>query len=369
MKYSFLEFVRAAVDETCQPPDLKDVDWEELFNFSKQQAIVGVMFDLVQRLGGKEAGVPRQLLLKWYAQVEKIQKRNESVDKCAVQLIQQLGQKGFRCCMLKGQGNALMYPCPSKRISGDIDLLLIPENLSGHPKDEAARRKVIMAFVRKAFPKTPMRFQHVEFPVIKGLSVELHFVPCTMNNPIYHRRMQQWFGERVDLQCQNKVELPGGVGSVPVPTVEFNVVYQLSHLMHHFFDEGIGLRQMMDYYYLLLKVQKDGRCQLDNLGSTLKYLNLYRFAGAVMYVMQEAFGMSEELLLVPVDERRGKTLMKEILHGGNFGQYSGLNDHGVGAKYFLKHWRNLHFVWEYPAEALCEPVYRTWHFFWRLANK
>lgn len=364
------ELVRYAVDEKCALPDLSDVDWEEFSTFSKQQAITGVMFDLVQRLGGKEVGVPRQLLLNWYMQVEKIQKRNELVDKCAVKLTQQLEQKGFRSCLLKGQGNAVMYPRPSARVPGDIDLIVIPDNLSGRPKDEAARRNAIMAFVKKVHPQAELRYQHVDLPIIKGVPVELHFIPCIVNNPLYHRRMQKWFGERMDDQCQNKVELPNGVGSVPAPTIEFNVVYQLAHMMHHFFDEGIGLRQMMDYYYLLKSAEKESRIiELKNISSTLHYLNLYHFAGAVMYVMREAFGMSEDKMIVPVDERRGKTLMQEILRGGNFGQHSGLTKHGTATKYLLKNWRSLRLVMEYPGEALAEPLFRTWHFFWRAKNK
>lgn len=101
---------------------------------------------------------------------------------------------------------------------------------------------------------------------------------------------------------------------------------------------------------------------------TLKYLNLYKFAGAVMYIMKEVLGLDEKYLIVPIDERRGKTLLKEILKGGNFGHYSNLDQNNAAKKYFQKTWRNMHLVREYPAEALCEPIFRTWHFFWRMMN-
>ena len=76
--------------------------------------------------------------------------------------------------------------------------------------------------------------------------VLLHFMPASMNNPLYNKRLQRWFEERKAEQMQHCVQLPQGIGSIPVPTLEFNVVFQLTHMMHHFFDEGIGLRQMMD---------------------------------------------------------------------------------------------------------------------------
>ena len=105
----------------------------------------------------------------------------------------------------------------------------------------------------------------------------------------------------------------------------------------------------------------------------LKYLGLGKFAGAVMYVLHEVLGLSEEKMIAPMDEKRGKLLLAEILNGGNFGQhftkYGHFTKQGMAKKYFLKIWRNMHFVRYYPAEALSEPIFRTWHFFWRIKNK
>ena len=105
----------------------------------------------------------------------------------------------------------------------------------------------------------------------------------------------------------------------------------------------------------------------------LKYLGLWKFAGAVMYVMKEVLGLSEDKMIVPMDEKRGKLLLAEILNGGNFGRhftkYGHFTQQGMAKKYFLKIWRNMHFVRYYPVEALSEPIFRTWHFFWRVKNK
>ena len=112
---------------------------------------------------------------------------------------------------------------------------------------------------------------------------------------------------------------------------------------------------------------------LDVVQRELKYLGLWKFAGAVMYVLKEVLGLSEDKMIVPMDEKRGKLLLAEILDGGNFGRhftkYAGFTHQSMGKKYFLKIWRNMHFVRYYPAEALCEPLFRTWHFFWRMKNK
>lgn len=337
--------------------DFCGIDWNTLFSFMKQQALLGVGFCGVERMKKEGVDVPRQTLLKWYSLSEKIKKRNEVMNQRCVELCQYLQGNGIQCCILKGQGNAMMYPEPLLRASGDIDVWV------------EGSRKDIIGFVRSSFPHTEIRYHHVDFPYFKDATVEVHFMPSSMNNPVYNRRLQQWFEEKKEKQFCHFVELPDGVGTIPVPTDEFNLVYQMSHMMHHFFDEGIGLRQMMDYYYLLRKANDELVMDKGQLRMTLRFLNLYQFAGAVMYVMREVFGLEEKMMIVPVDERRGKTLMDEILKGGNFGKHSGLTQHSTGVKYFLKIRRNMRFVREYPAEALCEPWFRTWHFFWRLWNK
>ena len=138
------------------------------------------------------------------------------------------------------------------------------------------------------------------------------------------------------------------------------------------------MRQIIDYYYVvisdyLLVINDESLGIRDTLQRELKHLGLWKFAGAVMYVLHETLGLSEEKMIAPMDEKRGKLLLAEILNGGNFGQhftkYGHFTQQGMAKKYFLKIWRNMHFVRYYPAEALSEPIFRTWHFFWRKWKK
>lgn len=376
----FIEFIRYCVnDKVALPRDIEKMDWAGLFRFCQEQAIAGVVFQRIEELKDGKIEIPREVLLPWFALSEQIKQRNILMNKRCVELTEMLRKDGFDSCILKGQGNTLLYPAPYSRTPGDIDVWVIPTSkVEGHgSKVEGQRtaikysvkerRKVVTDFVKRRFPETRIRYQHIDYPVFPDMDVEVHFIPTAKNNPLHNKRIQQWAEEQKETQCANMVSLPDGIGQIAIPTSEFNVIYQLSHLMHHFFDEGIGLRQMMDYYYLLRSSTKL-EIRKEKLEMTLKSLGLWKFAGAVMYVMREVFGMEEQFMIAPVDERRGRTLLNEILKGGNFGKYSGLTQHSTGGKYFLKHWRNLHFVREYPSEALCEPIFRTWHFFWRLRH-
>ena len=342
------------------------MDWQELYSFASKQALLGLCFEGIERLGKEYPEelrlnpIGRELLMNWMGKAQQIRRQNMKVNAVAGKLFAMLREDGMRCCVLKGQGNALMYPNPYSRTPGDIDVWI------------DASRERIMEYTQKKFELgDDIRLQHLETS-LDGVPVELHFFPCSMNNPIYHARLQKWFRRNADLQCSHIVRLPDGAGDIAIPTAAFNVIYQLTHLYHHFFDEGIGMRQIIDYYYVVSMLNVN--CEmLTWLQKDLKHLGLWKFAGAVMYVLHEALGLSEEKMIAPMDEKRGKLLLAEILNGGNFGKhftkYAGFTHQSMGKKYFLKIWRNMHFVRYYPAEALSEPIFRTWHFFWRLKHR
>lgn len=350
----FFQLVRYAICEDSPAPRMDAADWEAMYEMSKKQSVVGVVFDAVQRYGG-DATIPRQLKMKWFLHVSKIKNRNILLNQRTVELETLFQKDGFECCVLKGQGNAMMYSNPYARSSGDIDLQV------------RGGRDLVVQYVKKRFPHTKTAYQHVDFPIFEDVEVEVHYLPVYMNNPVYNWRLMRWFENHGDEMYGHKVNLPGNVGGLSVPSLRFNIVFQMAHLMHHLLDEGIGLRQMLDYYFLLRKVHEES-ISLDSVAEELNRLGLRKFAGAVMYIMREVLGLEETCLMVPVDEGRGKTLLKEILNGGNFGKHSGLTEHSLASKHFLKYWRAMHFIREYPAEALCEPVFRTWHYFWRLKH-
>lgn len=343
--------VRYAIGRSEQAPQIDVADWESMYDMSKKQAVIGVVFESVQRMG-QNATIPRQLKMNWFYKVNQIKTRNMLLNQRSAELVSMFRQDGFDCCVLKGQGNAMMYPNPYARSSGDIDLQV------------KGGRDLVVQYVKKRFPHTKTAYQHVDYPIFKKVPVEVHYLPVFLNNPFYNKRLKRWFDNQSEEMYSHEVDLPDGAGRIPVPSLRFNIVFQLAHLMHHLLDEGIGLRHMLDYYFLLLKVYEE-RISLAGMSDELDRLGLRKFAGAVMYIMHDVLGLDEAFLIVPVDEGRGRTLLNEILGGGNFGKHSGLTDHSLFSKHLLKYWRTIHFIREYPAEALCEPVFRTWHFFWR----
>ena len=222
------------------------MNWQQLYSFVSKQAILGLCFEGIERLGKeypeelKRNPIGRELLMTWMGKAQQIRRQNMKVNAVACKLFAMLREDGMKCCVMKGQGNALMYPNPYSRTPGDIDVWI-----------DASRERIMEYASRKFELGDDIRLQHLETS-LDGVPVELHFFPCSMNNPIYHARLQKWFRRNADLQCSHIVRLPDGAGEIAVPTSVFNVVYQLTHLYHHFFDEGIGMRQIIDYYYVVI---------------------------------------------------------------------------------------------------------------------
>ena len=110
---------------------------------------------------------------------------------------------------------------------------------------------------------------------------------------------------------------------------------------------------------------------IDRVQEELKELGLWKFAGGIMYIMQEVFGMPASRLIVPPNEKYGKFVLNEVLEAGNFGKHDARNRFGRSklGHNLQRVYRDIRLVKFFPAEALCEPLFRTWHFFWRMKNK
>lgn len=331
-------------------------EWQLMMKMAKKQAVQGIIERGI-RLMTEEQRPPRKIYVGALTVSEKIVTLNRKVDATCVKVAAMLDEAGLPCCLLKGQGVALTYPDPTARMPGDIDVWVM------------APPKQVIAFARKALPNAFACYHHVEYVKCDGIEVELHYRPAFLNNLINNRRLQRWFLSEAAAQLEHRVELPNGAGTVSVPTNAFNRIFLMTHIMNHVIHEGIGMRQMMDYYFLLRQGFTEEEQQHDV--QLLKQLGLYDITAAVMFVMRQLFAMPKKLLLVPPDERRGIFLMNEILYGGNFGHYTTQSAQAQTPwkKNVLRLKRDWRLLTIFPSECLWEPIFRWWHFFWRLRHK
>ena len=136
-----------------------------------------------------------------------------------------------------------MYPNPYSRTPGDIDIWV-----------EGGDKRVI-SFVRSISPHEKACYHHIDFPSYKGVEVEVHYRPSFLLCFWHNRKLQKYYERVKEEQFSHRVMF-SEQREVAIPTVEFNLIFQLTHIFSHLMNEGIGLRQLLDYYYVLCDFYK-----------------------------------------------------------------------------------------------------------------
>lgn len=391
--------------------------WAELFTLSKKQALAAVSFIGVKShldsISNEETSdnksvaisvIGEVLYLNWLGMTAKVAQRNKEVTAACVELLKQYAHDGIQCCVLKGQGNFEYYPeeLQDCRTAGDIDVWcksMDPDGIDislsdldgqGAHFQKYQGKEAIVEYVRMLHrivgtnTTEDIRYNHIDAPEINGIEVEAHYRPLFLDSPLRNCRLQRWFRDNEQFGM-NDAKIGDCV--IPTPTVSFNAVYQLGHIYRHLFDEGVGLRQLLDYYFVLRALHIEQGSFADRTQSmaqwaegmgvavksneeimhTLGRFGMKKFAASVMYVLQTVFAMPDEYLICQPNEKEGKFLLDEIMQAGNFGKYDDRIKHGgtQSQHAWEKTKHNLRLLTHYPEEVLCEPFFRVYHWIWR----
>lgn len=331
----------------------KTIDWRMFYEFAQAQAVLGVVLEGMDK--NDEAlkdFFPKDVLLQWIGDVELIKQHNRIAFKRSAEITEFFAQRGFKACILKGQGNALLYDNPYSRTSGDIDIWV------------DGTREEINNIVREFSIPEFEQSHHIDFPIYNDIEVEAHYTPAILLKPSNNRIFQVWCQEQKVRQMANKVELPDGYGKMCVPTPDFNALFQMAHMMDHFVTEGIGLRHFIDYYYVLRLAPNR-----TNSATLFKEFGLLRFARGVMWVEKHCLGLEENYLIVEPDEKTGRVILEEMLEGGNFGQYDERykgRDKGLVARGLTDSYRLLKLAKAFPSETMWKLYRKVENQRWKL---
>lgn len=380
----FFELIQVALGmRTCLSHTPSANEWGKLYAMAKKQSLVGVCFVGVQKASpqpspeGKgekslllrgdleEAYIPEMLYFTWMGMAAKIQQRNEVVNRQCVELQKRLSADGFRSYIMKGQYVATLYGehLAALRQSGDIDVYL-----------EGGLDKVL-AYARTFGEVKKVNELEMSVPVYEdpstnsgqGTEVEFHYRPFIMRNPFKNAKLQKFFDDQSEACFTNRISLENKAESLEImaPTIVFNLVHQMVHTYHHFITEGVGLRQLMDYYFVIQASNADDVFECQKM---VESLGLNRFASALMWVLMHVFGLKVEQALWAPCEKDGRLLLDEILMSGNFGHTDERAKDILTSRWkafwfvngkTFRFWRFDHWAWFWS------PVWRAYHFLWR----
>ena len=302
------DLLRFALDTTgelqCFAEAPTDAQWKAIYELAKRQCVRGVAFSGIKKLP-EDKRPARAMLLRWSLDAEAIAGKNKLMNQEAARLTQIFDGAGRKNAILKGQANARLYPDVLSRQAGDIDIWV-----------DGGRKSVSellykLDLLNAETDDHAYSLHHIHLPKNKDdITVEVHFRPAS-GIPFRNGSLQKFMTEEIA-----KAEMvPEGFYS---PSIKFALVMQLAHLQQHFYSEGVGLRQYIDYLTLLRHSTESDR---NAAVAIMKRLSMMRACGAVMWLLQQVFGLERDLMLCEPDRWRGERLLKLALTDGNFGQY------------------------------------------------
>lgn len=355
----FFELIRVAIGNQSSLSRLPLAnEWDALFELAKKQSLVGITFVALQRMGAKAddgfatIGMSEDTYFTWAGVAAKVNVTNELVNRQCLKVQEELKRAGINSLILKGQSLALYYKdLAGFRQSGDIDVYV-----------DCGREKAI-EFARKLQGDVDWDYKHLHLSVFTDTEVEVHYMITRLSNPIHNRRLQKWFNG----QDLNKISqrIPFADAWHTVPTNRFNAIYLLLRIYRHFFWEGVGMRQLMDYYFVLKARDIENTQETEELSHLINSFGMKRFASGIMWIMQHIFGLEDKYLLLPADEKEGKFILDEVLITGNFGKYddrSNIKKKDSHLNHFIQITQSrMRYMKHYPFEFLWqiyELVYR-----------
>lgn len=335
-------YVSCHLERLEKMPSLSAEEIKGFFDFCQKQGILGIGLLAIDALISKShTSIKNELLYNWIGLVRQIQVQNELVDYRCVELSHYFNDNNIRYCILKGQGNARMYPDRRYRTPGDIDVWL------------EGKKEDVVSFVHRRFPDINVQYHHMDFPIFTDIEVEVHYFPSFCYNKINNKRLQHYFRESADTQFRNSIQWDKDGNVVCIPTTAFNLVFQLSHIMRHFFTQGIGLRHLLDYYYLL---ERDiSESEKKEALYIIKKTGMYRFLMAIMWIEVDVLKLNQNTDFAASDKKAGRRVLHEILKGGNFGRYYQRKNTWVLGHYAEEMIYNLRYISLSPSECLSRP--------------
>lgn len=362
MRSLFFELVRLSIGSSETPSRQPSTDeWSCLYQMAVEQSLLGVCFAGVRKhmetskQNGAEVSIPPKAYHHWLGTAVHIQQRNEWMNKRCADFEKRLAGDGYKSCVLKGQGLASLYgELKGLRQSGDIDTWAL-----GKAED-------IIEWARRTGKMTFYDYHHADLSLYKDTEIELHYRPTLSRNLLRNARLQRWFKKEGEKHIVFKEEL-----GFSVPDYTFNVVLILNHNLWHLMYEGVGLRQILDLYFVL-RSNDDTQLRIEAL-KLIKHFGLLRFAEASMWIMKDVLGLEEKYLLCSPNAKAGHFLLDEIMQAGNFGKYDDrLNKNRYQSRtYLMFSWlkHNLRLVKYYPIDVLWTPIgifrislWRRWHY-------
>ena len=318
---AFFELLRAGLwNEKARLSKFGAINLKEICRIAEEQSVVGLVAAGLEHV--TDVKLPKEEVLLVVGQTLQLEQRNKAMNAFVAELIGRLRDASINALLVKGQGIAQCYEKPLWRACGDVDLLL--------NADDYEKAKKLLLPLATEVETEYTHFKHVGMTIpdtfgtsdkgrADGWVVELHGT--------LHSRLSKRVDKQIDAVQEDTFKFGnvrtwdnGGV-TVFLPAVDNDVIFVFTHILHHFFFEGIGLRQICDWCRLLWTfrdvIDVAGlEFRLDTMGIMSEWKAFAAYA-------VEYLGMPAEAMpLLGEEARRSRKAVRInafVLEVGNFG--------------------------------------------------
>lgn len=306
---AFFAFLRAGLwEKKARLSKFRDIDFSAIMQLAEEQSVVGLVTAGLEQV--KDAQVPQEWLLQFIGATLQIEQRNKAMNEFVARLINDLRDKDVYSILMKGQGIAQCYEKPLWRACGDVDLLL-----NGGHFDKAQEW---LLTIGQRIEEDKKYKKHSELQVGQWV-VELH---GTMRGEV-KRSIDYVIDEaQEDVFYNGKVRSwQNGRTTVFLPSPDNDVIFVFTHILQHFFREGVGVRQICDWCRLMWTYRTEIDVKL--LEKRLKAAGIVSEWRAFAVVAVKWLGMPLEAMPLYSDsakwERKAERIIDYVLELGNFG--------------------------------------------------
>ena len=345
---AFCRLLQVALGVTHDFPYTPSEDeWQSLFQMAKQQCVLGVAYNAIPLLP-QGSRPPRRIILNWSGAAETMRGANRLINQEAARYTSLFAEHGLRSAILKGAANARLYPDPLSRQCGDIDIW-VPGG-----REKLNTLLLDMGVISKAWTFEKIS-RHIGFQSDNGVHIEVHYRAAD----VLHRNKE--FQAMLNAELEDTALTPEGFYS---PSIRFALIMQLEHLYSHCLLGGVGLKQYMDYFILLMHSTEADRAFA---WQQVQKFHLVHACAAIMNVLERVFALPRGLMLCSPDAKRGMRLYRLTMAGGNFGRYDPdrVDRRHVFRRWFIDRVHALQWITFDPLDAILREC-RYWRNTFRL---
>lgn len=350
---AFFALVRAGLwEKDVELACFEPFDFKEIYKLSQEQSVVGLVAAGLEH--AKDTKFPKEDVLTIVGEALQLEQRNNAMNIFIGVIVEKMRKADIYTLLVKGQGVAQCYERPLLRACGDVDLFL-----NGCDYQKAFH--FFKNHVQK-IGKEDKYSKHLEISIAPW-SVELH---GTLRSGLWKRIDRVLDEVQKDVFYKRKVRIwINDDTHILLPGIDEDIIFIFSHILQHFFMEGVGLRQICDWCRLLWSYRDEiDRKLLENRINRMGVMSEWK---AFAYLAVNTLGMSSEIMPFYSNNMKWKKksaqILSFILETGNFGHnrdYTYFKKYPYVVKKVISLWKHIVDFGSYLAVFPADSIKVTW---------